>query len=393
MDPNKNTGADAGTIDPAAAAAADAGQDAPATPAADDTAGTADAGGLDGALAALDAGLAQAGEAPADAGAGDGDEGDDAVVDQPAGGDAAKDAGADAGADKGASNDVEKTEPSQPAKTAEEEATELGVKNERARARFLELRNQADKVPELERQTKELQQRASRGDQIVHAFEETGAQPQQVSSVLAYLHAVNRGDIAALTNAYEVMTKEMDWLADKLGKPRRGQDILAGHADLLEAVEDGMPRAQAEELAGRRNEAAAQQRFREQQGRATEEQNAAQERHTEAVSEAMQGLNDLEARLMATDGANYRARMDAVLAAHRDRIQALPPSRWVIETELAYLKTAAPKAEPAPAARRPGVGHVPIRQAGTGGGMGRVAASAEDALEMGLAAANRGATA
>lgn len=383
MDPNKNPGVQADTPDPAATAS-------PEAAAADTNTETAETG-LDAALAALDAGLEKAGEAPAESDAGDDGEEDAAVVEGGDGGD-----GNDGGKDgaqgaKGAAKPEADKEP--PAKTAEEEASDLGVKNERARARFLELRAQADKVPELERQALALQERAAQADQFVQSFKDTGAQPQQVSSVLAYLHSVNKGDLAALANAYDVMEKELDWLADKLGKPRRGQDVLAGHADLLEAVDDGMPRAQAEELAARRNEALAQQRYREQQERTLSEQTAEQAHFQEQVTEAMNGLNVLEARLKQEDPANYAARMKAVLEGHRERIQSLPPSRWVVETELAYLKTAAPAKEAAPAQRRPAVGHVPIRQSGSGGGMGRVATSAEDALELGLAAAARGMTA
>jgi hypothetical protein len=386
MDPNKNPGANADTPDPNAAL-----QDAATVDAGNDTTDN----GLDGALAALDAGLEQAGEAPADDGATDDEGGQpgegetDAAAGKEVGADPAKDAAADAGQGK----DKPAESADKPVKSAEEEATELGVKNERARARFLELRTQADKVPELEKQAQSLKARAERGEQIVQSFEETGAQPKQVTSVLAYLHAVNKGDLAAMTNAYEVMEKELDWLADKLGKPRRGQDLLADHADLREAVEDGMPRAQAEELAARRNEDTAQRRHREQQARVQSEQNAEQAQFQEQVTEAMDGLNLLEARLKAEDPTNYQARMDAVLAGHRERIQQLPPSRWVVETELAYLKTAAPAPQAPAGTRRPAVGHVPIRQAGGGSGMGRVASSAEDALELGLAAAARGITA
>src|SRR5690606_40824540 len=55
--------------------------------------------------------------------------------------------------------------------------------------------------------------------------------PQQVGAMMTYLNAINRGGPKEWEQAEQALSKELEWLRGKLGKPV-GADPLAAHPDL-----------------------------------------------------------------------------------------------------------------------------------------------------------------
>lgn len=277
----------------------------------------------------------------------------------------------------------EKEESAQEPQDAESEAASLGVKNERARQRFVELRTQVDRIPELEKRLEEFEAKAQRGEELVRYVTDTGCNEQQFSSMLGYLNAINKGGPTEWAIAREALAKELSWLDEKLGKRGPGgKDLLEVHADLREAMEAGeITRERAEELASLRGFQHATQNHRQ----TLEEQT----RQNQALyQQGVESLNRLEQSLRARD-PNYDQKREIALEKFRARIGSLHPSEWATEFMLDYQGVQL--APPEPPKKAP-VGHVPLRSQGGGGGLGKVASTPLEALEMGLAAAARGET-
>lgn len=256
------------------------------------------------------------------------------------------------------------------------EAVDLGVKNERAQARFRELSEKAARLPDLEA-------RANRGDELVRYVADTGCDQVQFNAMLGYMQAINKGGPTEWALAREALTKELEFLDAKLGrKGPNGADPVTAHADLREAVEAGeITRERAEELASLRG-------F--QQAAIGHKQQAEQQvtRSTQERQQGVESLNALEVSLRSRD-PQYDAKRQFALERFQSRIHTIPPQRWAEEFMLDYVAVQAPAPAPAPTPKAP-VGHVPLRPQGGGTGMGKVATSAEEALRMGVEAASRG---
>lgn len=355
-------------------------------------AGTPAVSAEDAALAALDAGIAAAASEGEDEAApvvgaieeaADGDAGVSAEA--PGVGDGGGDGEAEAAADaEGGAADpgVAPAGASESAAVddAAKEMESLGLKNEKSQARFRELWEKSKRLEELE-------PRVRQADELIQSFEATGTTPEQARNMLGYLAAINRGGIPEKVQAYEALSKELEWLGAQIGKPS-ASDPFAAHADLKDAVESGeISRDRALELAELRGRTKAVQTHHQE----TTEQRVQQVK----LQAGKQSLNDLEASLKAQD-PGYMAKREVLIPVLRDVIATIPPRQWAAKFKEAYDRLPAGYGAPAPApvlVPRP-AGAVPLRSAGAGAGaagLSREPASPLDALEAGLAAAQKGA--
>lgn len=263
--------------------------------------------------------------------------------------------------------------------STEDEIKTLGIKNERAQARFRELRDQAAQVPAL-------QEKALQYDQMLQHITATGATPQQFQSALSYLNIVNNGSPEQLAQMRETLLREIDWIDGKIGA--KG-DVLAQHADLKDAVENGeISREYAVEIARQRSLKQAQQQYVTQQ---TESQQRQQQERDAAVRAARDQLNSLGQRLQASD-PHYAQRVQQAMQAFKQRMESIPPAQWATEFLLDYqaVQMAPPAAAAAPASQgRPPITSVPLRSQGAGA-MGRQPASMEEAMMLGLQSLKQG---
>lgn len=256
--------------------------------------------------------------------------------------------------------------------TAAEEAAALGVKNERAKERFIELRERDAKFREIESRLPEVESKAQQYDEMLGHIASTGATPEQYQSALGYLNIVNNGNPAQLAQMRDALLKEIDWIDGKLG---RGGDVLERHQDLRAAVAAGeMTEKYAKEIAETRNLSAAQQQHETQRFEAQRQQ---QEQNERVFTEAREQLNALGARLQQTD-PQYQAKAEKALEGFRARANSVHPSQWATEFLLEYNAVRL-----APPAAKPPVTAVPLRPQG-GGAMGKVAGSMEEAVMLGL---------
>lgn len=202
----------------------------------------------------------------------------------------------------------------------------------------------------------------------------TGATPEQYSSALGYLQAINSGDPAMMGKAFDAMLGEMQWLAQQLGREVPGLvDPLQVHKDLAEAVENGdITRKHALEVAQART---LQQRTTEQASR-TQQQSAAQQAEAAAVA----AVNALDQRLQGDPA--YQQKMEAMKSSGafawiKDN---LPPEKWAAAIEREWQRTVVtPPPRPAPP-----VGAVPLRPVRQSAPMAAAPKNDLEAFELGV---------
>lgn len=215
--------------------------------------------------------------------------------------------------------------------------------------------------------------------ELLGMIEETRATPQQYGDTLNYLKLVNSGDPVQLEQALVIMQREVEALAKMLGKPIPGVDMLSGHADLVEEVNNGVISQQrAEELA------AARERQRIQNAQSQHRQTAAQttERTNAELAEGRAALNAVGARL--SKDPLYEAKNKVLLEALKPAIARAHPSEWAAIYENAYNALNMP-ALPKPRTVVPV--NQPIRPKNPAGGTQKAPSSLLDAINLGIASA------
>lgn len=185
----------------------------------------------------------------------------------------------------------EEAAPAEPEKAAkseiEQEMDSLGITKEKTRARFHELSEQAKKAEEYKAV---LDQQ----EQVFATMENLGVTPDQFSQAIGLIGFINSNEPGKLEMAYEALTKEVELLARKLGKPAPGYDPVADEPELLDKVKRGeLDQTDAQELARlrRQNTLLAERTQREQTV-------AVQQAEARACAES---LNQLEAQLRSSD--------------------------------------------------------------------------------------------
>ena len=256
----------------------------------------------------------------------------------------------------------------------EKEIKDLGITSDRATRRFRELSQKAAQV-------EPLQAKAAKLDDWNDTVRATGADPEQFSRSLGYLTAINSGDPVQLGRAFDALSQELTWLAEKLGRPAPGFDPLAAHADLQGKVASGdITRADAEELARSRQAQALAAEHRTAQDTATQLANA----HQSALVEVSNVGNELRGR----DGVEVFKAKFGLLGPTIALIQeTLPPAQWSARIRQAYDALPAPAVAPKPRTEAAAPGQQPLRPTGTSPAQMRAPTNDVDAFALGVAEA------
>lgn len=231
----------------------------------------------------------------------------------------------------------EESKPEEQPKSVDEEIKELGITNERTQARFRELSERAAEADQYKG-------RAAKADEWEQTIQSTGTNPEQFGAALNYLRAVNSGSPEAMSQAYDIMEKELQWLGEKLGKAAPGFDPLSKHEDLKQKVASGdMTPEVAAELAQHRS-----------RGQLATEHQQAQQTQSQQQAEWNSGMAQIQAlgnQLRSAD-PQFQQKF-AMIAPTLEIIQAnLPPSQWATAIHNAYQKLPSVPA-PAPAPAKP----------------------------------------
>lgn len=231
-------------------------------------------------------------------------------------------------------------------KTPEQEEAELleGVKSDRGRER----------IRQVFAERKQLEQDINEVRELISS---TKMSPDEFAQVLEYGRLMNTGDEKDLRVALELIESQREALYQKLGVEAPGVDLLAGHEDLKNAVENlEITKERALELAKYRKadqEKQAQIQARQQ----TQQQQAQYQKTVQDAAGAMEAY--LSTRAQEVD---HTARME-VIANHfknpanlQEFVAKFEPHQWPTAIKLMYdgvVVSKAPAHSPQPLRSRP----------------------------------------
>lgn len=229
--------------------------------------------------------------------------------------------------------------PAEP-KTPEQEEAELldGVKSDRGKERIRQVFS-------------ERKQLESDINEFKSLITDTKMSPEEFAQTLEFGRLMNSGDEKDLRVAFEMVENQRAILAQRLGVKAPGVDLLAGHDDLKQAVENmEITEDRALELAKYRKQDAQKQQQVQAQQQAAQSQEQYQRTIQQAAAqmEAYLGTRAMEADSPSKLKAiNEHFKNPANLQAF---VSTYQPDQWVNTLKLMYDNIVVPKA---PAAAQP----------------------------------------
>lgn len=232
-------------------------------------------------------------------------------------------------------------------KTPEQEEAELleGVKSDRGRER----------IRQVFAERKQLEQDINEVRELISS---TKMSPDEFAQTLEYGRLINSGDEKDLRVALEMIESQREALYQKLGVEAPGVDLLAGHEDLKNAVENlEITKERALELAKYRKADQIKQQQTQQQQQ-TIQQQAQYQKTVQDAAGAMEAY--LSTRQHEVD---HQARMD-VIGNHfknpanlQEFVSKFEPHQWPTAIKMMYDGIVVPKAptqhSPQPLRSRP----------------------------------------
>lgn len=232
----------------------------------------------------------------------------------------------------------------------------------------------------------EYEQVAERINTFEEIIKDSGATPEVLNDHFMYIKHVTSGNLEA---ALAFIEGERKALAEAMGKPLEGVDLLADYPDLRQRVDNlSMDEESALEIAAARRAQARTQRQQEQSR--TEEQ---QRTHAaQLAQERQQALGAIEAWTAAQAGTmlptDWQVMEEAIVTylqspVTQQVLSKIPPAQWLDHIQSHYDSLKRLSAARAPS---PGSTPTPLRPRGAGGKLMREPTNAEDAVEARLAA-------
>lgn len=271
---------------------------------------------------------------------------DELSGDEPKAATSAKDAAPPPGPDAATSAQDAAGKPPAP-KTPEQEEAELleGVKSDRGRER----------IRQVFAERKQLEQDINEVRELISS---TKMSPDEFAQTLEYGRLINSGDDKDLRVALEIIEGQRSALYQRLGVEAPGVDLLAGHEDLKNAVENlEITKERALELAKYRK-ADQEKQAQVQAQQQTQQQQAQYQKTVQDAAGAMESY--LSTRANEVD---HTARME-VIGNHfknpanlQEFVSKFEPHQWPTAIKLMYDGVVVPKAQaqhsPQPLRSRP----------------------------------------
>jgi hypothetical protein len=230
-------------------------------------------------------------------------------------------------------------------KTPEAEETELleGVKSERGRER----------IKQVFAERKQLEQDLTQFREMVTS---TGMTPEEFAQTLQFGRLVSSGDEKNLRVALEMIENQRTMLYAKLGVEAPGVDLLKGHDDLKQAVDNmEITRERAVELA----------RYRKQQAEVAQRQQVQQQsaqQQQEFQQQVQQAAHSMETYLQTrANEVDHPARMKVITEHFKNPanlqkfVSTYQPNQWAATIQMMYDNIPVPRtaASPQPIRSRP----------------------------------------
>ena len=223
-------------------------------------------------------------------------------------------------------------------KAPEQEEAELleGVKSERGKER----------IRQVFAEKKQLEQDITEFRELVKS---TGMSPQEFAQTLEFGRLVNSGDEKNLRVALEMIEGQRAMLYQKLGVEAPGVDLLQGHDDLKQAVDNmEITRERAVELAKYRKQQAEVQQRQQVEQQSVQQQQAFQQQVQQAAG-AMEAY--LQTRANEVD---HPARMKVITEHFKNPanlqkfVSTYQPQQWAATIQMMYDNIQVPRAASSP---------------------------------------------
>ena len=191
-----------------------------------------------------------------------------------------------------------------------------------------------------------------------------------------YREALKQGDLESAMGMLQQQAQQLQLLMGR----KVDIDPLSAYPDLRQRVDDlSMDEAAAMELARARAIEAQQQQYAQQSAQRQYQQEEQVQRSQQAISQAVEALNQMEAQWAAQD-LNYPAKKQKLVELAPQIQRDFPPHLWPRQIELLY-QTLGNASAPTATART--MKNAPLRPTGGGGGKPEPA-TALDALNQAL---------
>lgn len=214
-------------------------------------------------------------------------------------------------------------------------------------------------IKERDAKLAELEPRAQQGDELIQHITGSGMNAEQFGAALTYAKMIRSSNISDLERAHNFLMGELDGLRQKMGLSKAGEDPLAAHKDLQDAVAaNQITRQHAVELAQHRGRGAAAERLTAAERQAQTEQM----QYQQAWEEGRQALTALGNELRASD-PRYAEKEAIIRPNLQSFLQNVPPQNWAAVTRNLFANVKLPPvaATQAPATAAAARGPQPLR--------------------------------
>jgi hypothetical protein len=237
-----------------------------------------------------------------------------------------------------------------------------------------------ERITSLVDEVKQLREVAENNGAMIGAIMDSGATPDEFGAMVQYLHWTHSEDPKMLESAYTLLKSELEGVALRLGKPLPEVDWLTGHADLVDAVKNGLTtRDLAIEMAMGR---AQTKRTQTQAAAKTAKADTSKQAETELAT-ATADLDKLGTELEAADPL-YKQKYAVLVPKLQAEFKKIPSSQWKGKFLEEYAKLrVAPKAAPPVIQNKPAKGQ-PLRPSAPSGDAKKAPGSALDALSSAI---------
>ena len=237
--------------------------------------------------------------------------------------------------------------------------------SKKAQERFTTL---VSRVKEREAQAHEANEQIGQFREMIKS---TGTTPQEFSQAIDYMKMVKHGDFEG---ALRIMDDQRRMLSIAMGRALPGADPLAQFPDLRQRV-DGyqMDEQTALEIARSRMQQNHIQTAQQQQDQAQQQAQNVQQTRQQAVSQ----IDQMGQQWSKTD-PDFRAKEDIILKQLPEIARNFPPSQWPQQVKILYNTLSA-----MPMQRQVANTPAPLRASGQGGGA-RQPKTMQEAIDMQL---------
>lgn len=233
-------------------------------------------------------------------------------------------------------------------------------------------------IKERDQKIAALEPAAKQGEELIERITSSGMGGAEFATALEYAKLSRSSNVGDLERAHNFLMGEINELRGKMGLSKAGEDPLAAHKDLQDAVAaNQITRQHAVELAQHRGRGAAAERLTAAERQAQNER----AQSDQAWNDGVASLTALGNELRASD-PRYAEKEALIKPQLQVFLQTVPPAQWATVTRNLFAQIRLPPVAPAaPVAAAAPRGPQPLRPKPGAGGQVAQPKSVGDAIK------------